>query len=110
MHIKGSEHIAEPLNRQTGIILVSAHLGNYEMAWQFVPSYLEMQMAGVAKKMRNVRLNRLIHGIRTHFGNRTGRFATFVLLLVNMTITANFDFAPLRKKVHRLDTNPVQPA
>ena len=70
VHIKGSENIAEALARQKGIILISAHLGNYEMAWQFVPCYLQMQMAGVAKKLPNVRLNRLVHGIRTRFGNK----------------------------------------
>ena len=70
VQIKGSKNIVEALNRQKGIIFISAHLGNYEMAWQFVPCYLEMQMAGVAKKLRNARLNRLIHGIRTRFGNK----------------------------------------
>lgn len=70
VHIKGAKNITEAITRQKGIILISAHLGNYEMAWQFVPCYLEMQMAGVAKKLRNVRLNRLIHGIRTRFGNK----------------------------------------
>ncbi len=52
------------------IVLVTAHLGNYEMASQVVPCYFGRQMAGVAKKMRNVRLNRLIHNIRTRFGNK----------------------------------------
>jgi KDO2-lipid IV(A) lauroyltransferase len=70
VRIKGSKNISEALTLQKGIILISAHLGNYEMAWQFVPCYLDMQMAGVAKKLRNVRLNRLIHGIRTRFGNK----------------------------------------
>jgi KDO2-lipid IV(A) lauroyltransferase len=70
VHIKGSKNITEAITEQKGIILISAHLGNYEMAWQFVPCYLEMQMAGVAKKLRNARLNRLIHGIRTRFGNK----------------------------------------
>jgi KDO2-lipid IV(A) lauroyltransferase len=70
VHIKGLKIIVEALSQQKGVILISAHLGNYEMAWQVVPCCLEMQMAGVAKKLRNVRLNRLIHGIRTRFGNR----------------------------------------
>lgn len=69
-YVKGSANLTEALKRQKGIILISAHLGNYEMAWQFVPCYLEMQMVGVAKKFRNVRLNRMIHGIRTRFGNK----------------------------------------
>jgi KDO2-lipid IV(A) lauroyltransferase len=70
VHIKGSKNITEAIAGQKGIIFISAHLGNYEMAWQFVPCYLEIQMAGVAKKLRNARLNRLIHGIRTRFGNK----------------------------------------
>lgn len=70
VHIKNLKIIAEALKQQKGIILISAHLGNYEMAWQVVPCYLEMQMAGVAKKLRNVHLNRLIHGLRTRFGNK----------------------------------------
>ncbi|MGD8992441.1 MAG: lysophospholipid acyltransferase family protein [Desulfobacterales bacterium] len=70
INIKGSKNVAEALNRHKGIILISAHLGNYEMAWQFVPCFLEIQMAGVAKKFRNVYLNRLVHGIRTRFGNK----------------------------------------
>lgn len=70
IHIEGKEIIIEALARQKGVVLISAHLGNYEMAWQFVPCYFGRQMAGVAKKMRNVRLDRLIHKIRTRFGNK----------------------------------------
>ena len=70
VHIEGEEIFREALSRQKGIILISAHLGNYEMAWQFVPCFMGMQMTGVAKKMRNARLNRLIHSIRTRFGNK----------------------------------------
>jgi KDO2-lipid IV(A) lauroyltransferase len=70
LHIENKEILAEALARQRGIVLVSAHLGNYEMAWQYVPCYFGRQIVGVAKKMRNVRLDRFIHQIRTRFGNR----------------------------------------
>ena len=70
IHIKGENHLFEALAKQKGIVLISAHLGNYEMAWQFFPCYLGRQMAGVAKKFRNVRLDRLIHKVRTRFGNK----------------------------------------
>jgi len=70
LRIEGKEILIEALAGQRGVVLVSAHLGNYEMAWQAVPCYLGLQMVGVAKKLRNVRLDRIIHHIRTRFGNR----------------------------------------
>ncbi|MCK5419367.1 MAG: hypothetical protein KAI93_12690, partial [Desulfobacterales bacterium] len=70
IHVEGKEIIIEALARQKGVVLITAHLGNYEMAWQYVPCYFGRQMAGVAKKMRNVRLDRLIHKMRTRFGNK----------------------------------------
>ena len=70
MQIEGKEIIVEALARQKGVVLITAHLGNYEMAWQSVPFYFGRQMTGVAKKMRNVRLDRLIHRMRKRFGNK----------------------------------------
>ena len=70
LHVEGREILIEALARQKGIVLITAHLGNYEMAAQSVPFLLGLQMSSVAKKMRNVHLNRLIHNLRTRFGNR----------------------------------------
>ena len=70
LRVENKEILIEALASQRGIVLVSAHLGNYEMAWQYVPCYFGRQIVGVAKKMRNVWLDRFIHQIRTSFGNR----------------------------------------
>jgi KDO2-lipid IV(A) lauroyltransferase len=70
IHLEGKEILIEALAKQKGIVLITAHLGNYEMAAQSVPCLLGLQMSAVAKKMRNVRLNRLIHNLRTRFGNK----------------------------------------
>jgi len=70
LQVENKEIFIEALARQRGVVLVSAHMGNYEMAWQYVPCYFDRQMVGVAKKMRNVRLDRFIHQMRTRFGNR----------------------------------------
>jgi KDO2-lipid IV(A) lauroyltransferase len=70
IHAEGKEILIEALSKQKGIVLITAHLGNYEMAAQYIPCLLELQMSVVAKKMRNVRLNRFIHNLRTRFGNR----------------------------------------
>jgi KDO2-lipid IV(A) lauroyltransferase len=68
--VKGKGILVEEIAKQKGIVLVTAHLGNYEMAAQSVPCLLGLQMSAVAKRMRNARLNRVIHNLRTRFGNK----------------------------------------
>jgi KDO2-lipid IV(A) lauroyltransferase len=70
IRIEGKEILTEALAKQKGIVVITAHLGNYEMAAQSVPCLLGLQMASVAKKLRNVQLNRLVHNLRTRFGNK----------------------------------------
>jgi KDO2-lipid IV(A) lauroyltransferase len=68
--IEGVEIITEALAKQKGIIVVSAHLGNWELALQYSPCYFQIPLTGVAKKLRNSTLDRLVHKFRTRFGNR----------------------------------------
>ncbi len=68
--IENEDILIQSLAKQKGVVITTAHLGNYEMAAQVFPCLLEVQMASVAKKMRNVYLNRLIHNLRTRFGNK----------------------------------------
>ena len=68
--IEGVEIIAEAMSKQKGIIIVSAHLGNWEMLLQYSPCYFQITLTGVAKKLRNSTLDRLVHKFRTRFGNR----------------------------------------
>jgi KDO2-lipid IV(A) lauroyltransferase len=68
--IEGAEIITEALAKQKGIIVVSAHLGNWEMLLQYSPCYFQIPLTGVAKKLRNSTLDRLVHKFRTRFGNR----------------------------------------
>jgi KDO2-lipid IV(A) lauroyltransferase len=70
VHVENIEILSDALAKKKGVVLITAHLGNYEMAAQSVPCLLGLQMSAVAKKMRNVRLNRLIHYLRTRFGNK----------------------------------------
>jgi len=70
VRIENLEILIDAIAKQKGIVLVTAHLGNYEMAAQSVPCLLGLRMSAVAKKMRNARLNRLIHNLRTRFGNK----------------------------------------
>ena len=70
MRIEGEEILIEALSKKKGIVLITAHLGNYEMAAQFIPCHLGIQLSAVAKKMKNIWVNRLIHNLRTRFGNK----------------------------------------
>ena len=70
IRVEGLEILTAALARKKGVVLITAHLGNYELAWQFVPCHLGQPITGVAKKLRNVWLDRLIHYTRTRFGNR----------------------------------------
>ena len=70
VHVEGAEIVIEALAKQKGVIVASAHLGNWEMALQYCPCYLQRSLTGVAKRMRNKVLDRLVHKLRTRFGNR----------------------------------------
>jgi KDO2-lipid IV(A) lauroyltransferase len=70
VHVEGEEILIEAAAKKKGIVLITAHLGNYEMVAQCAPCLLGLQLSAVAKSMRNVWLNRFIHNLRTRFGNK----------------------------------------
>jgi KDO2-lipid IV(A) lauroyltransferase len=70
VHFEGEDIVIDALAKKKGIVFVTAHLGNYELAAQSVPCLLGLPMASVAKKMRYTQLNRLVHNLRTRFGNQ----------------------------------------
>jgi KDO2-lipid IV(A) lauroyltransferase len=68
--ITGEEHLLGALHQGKGVIIVSAHLGNFEMALQYPVCYLQRSLTGVAKKLRYRPVDRWLHGMRTRFGNK----------------------------------------
>jgi len=68
--IEGEEILTAALSKQKGVIVVGAHLGNWELGLQYSPCYFQRPLTGVAKKLRNSTLDRLVHKFRTRFGNR----------------------------------------
>lgn len=68
--VEGEEILNEALANQRGAVLISAHIGNWEIAWQVCPCYFQLDITGVAKKFRNKQLNRMVENRRTRFGNR----------------------------------------
>jgi len=118
LEVEGNEIVLEALSRQKGVVLITAHLGNYEIAWHYIPCYFGRQMLGVAKKMRNVWFNRFLHRMRTRFGNRiiykkgalpemmqTLRSGEMVAILVD--ISRRFDGVEVNFMGHRATATPA---
>ena len=70
IHVVGEKNVMSALRAHKGIIVVSAHLGNWEVGLQTATCYFGLSMTGIAKKMRNVRLEQIIYNYRTRFGNK----------------------------------------
>ena len=68
--IRGEEHLLNAMHNNKGVILITAHLGNWEIAPLFWPLYFKMPITIVAKKIQNKIINRWIHELRTRFGSR----------------------------------------
>lgn len=69
VRIKGRDHLLDAMKNSQGIILVSAHLGNWEMAPLFVSCCLQKPLVLVARGIQPKMLNSWIHRLRTRFGN-----------------------------------------
>jgi Kdo2-lipid IVA lauroyltransferase/acyltransferase len=68
--VVGLENLSDALQSKNGLIIVSAHLGNWEMGLQFARCFLQKPILGVAKKIRFEPFNRWVHRLRTRFGIR----------------------------------------
>jgi KDO2-lipid IV(A) lauroyltransferase len=68
--IRGEEHLLNAMQNNKGAILITAHLGNWEIVPLFWPLYFKTPLTVVAKQIQNKMINRWIHGLRTRFGSR----------------------------------------
>jgi KDO2-lipid IV(A) lauroyltransferase len=68
--VEGRQHVIEALNRGKGIVIVSAHLGSWELALQFFNCYFQTPVLGVVKKMHSEFVERWVYGMRTRLGNQ----------------------------------------
>lgn len=65
--IKGKKILLEAIKENKGVILISAHLGNWEIVSPFLAA-LGLRTSAVGRRLRVKLLNRLIVGLRTRFG------------------------------------------
>jgi KDO2-lipid IV(A) lauroyltransferase len=68
VRIEGLDKLTRALQSNKGLVIVSAHLGNWEMGLQYTCCLLQKPILGVAKKIRFAPLNRWFHLLRTRFG------------------------------------------
>jgi KDO2-lipid IV(A) lauroyltransferase len=66
--IEGEEYLVDALRLNKGVVIVSAHMGNWEVGMQFFSCYFGRPFTGVARNMRSPRLDRWLHELRTRFG------------------------------------------
>jgi KDO2-lipid IV(A) lauroyltransferase len=70
VRLVGAEHVRGAMNGPGGVVLISAHLGNWEMALQFAACYLPVPVLTVAKHIRFKPLDRWLTNLRTRLGVR----------------------------------------
>jgi KDO2-lipid IV(A) lauroyltransferase len=70
IRLVGEEHLYRALEKNKGLVIFSAHLGNWEVGLQYLNCYLNLPITGVAKKIRFKPLDRLVNRLRCRFGNR----------------------------------------
>ncbi|MBW1896833.1 MAG: lysophospholipid acyltransferase family protein, partial [Deltaproteobacteria bacterium] len=68
--VEGEEHLFNALRHNKSVIMVSAHMGNWEVGMQFFSCYFGRPFTGVARNMRPLWLDRWLHDLRTRFGMR----------------------------------------
>ena len=68
VRVVGLENLQHAQQSKKGLIIVSGHLGSWEMGLLYACCILEKPFLGVAKKIRFARLNRHIYHLRTRFG------------------------------------------
>jgi KDO2-lipid IV(A) lauroyltransferase len=65
----GLENLRGALRRRRGVIVVTAHLGSWELGFQAMPCVLGLPFTAVAKKFKSSFVENWIHSVRTRFGN-----------------------------------------
>ena len=66
--VKGEENLINALKANRGILIVTAHIGNWEVAQHYMNNF-EKPFSVVATRMKQAWANRLLNHLRSRFGN-----------------------------------------
>lgn len=69
IRIRGEEHLLRAVEDARGVIIISAHLGNWEAAPLFALCYFGYPVTSVVRKIESGTVNKWILKLRTRFGN-----------------------------------------
>jgi len=69
VRIRGEENLRRAVENPKGAIMISAHLGNWEMAHLAISCYASVSMLLVARRIRPEMLNQGLARVRRRFGN-----------------------------------------
>jgi KDO2-lipid IV(A) lauroyltransferase len=70
VRVEGEEHLRRALNAGRGAIVISAHIGNWEIALAYGGCFLGLPVTAIVKRMRFGPLDRWLNGQRARFGTR----------------------------------------
>lgn len=70
VNIKGKRHLMKAMEKNKGAIIISAHLGNWEVTPLICSLHFETPIAVVARPLHNRIIHRWINKLRTRYGNR----------------------------------------
>ena len=68
--LHGIEQALENVGLHKGVVVVSAHLGNWEIGMQVLPCFFNQPLTAVAKKFKSGWIENWLHRVRTRFGSQ----------------------------------------
>jgi len=68
VRIRGKDNLLNAIKNPNGVILISAHIGNWEMAPLSISCYLQKPLVVVARELQSKAFDRWILRLRTRFG------------------------------------------
>lgn len=70
IEVRGWEHLEAAKARGKGVLLLTGHCGNWELAALSIPRHFSCTMSVVAKRQSNPYLNSMVEKIRLNYGNQ----------------------------------------
>lgn len=70
VRINGLDQVLEKVALDQGVVVVSAHMGNWEIGMQVMPCFFGRPLTAVAKQFKAGLIENWLHRVRTRFGSQ----------------------------------------